>query len=84
MSLAPPASDHALLRSLADIYDRAPDAVLIAEFGGAADSPLTVLYVNAAFTLLSGFPAAEVVGRPCPWLRGPSAAARLGGRSTPR
>jgi len=78
MSLAPPASDHALLRSLADIYDRAPDAVLIAEFGGAADSPLTVLYVNAAFTLLSGFPAAEVVGRPCPWLRalGSSAAGR--------
>jgi PAS domain S-box-containing protein len=63
--LARTANDHAVLCSLAVLYDRSLDAVLIAE---AATPGPTVMHVNAAFTTLSGFSAGDLVGGSCAWL----------------
>src|SRR5260370_28037139 len=60
---AQPASERALLRRLAHLYELAPDGVLIATADGAASPGLSILHVNAAFIALSGYASEEMVGR---------------------
>lgn len=52
---------------LAQLADHASDAVLIADVR-CADQP--IVYVNAAFEKLTGYPRAEAVGKNCRYLQG--------------
>ena len=47
------------------------DAVIITETGAQPDDLPRIVYVNPAFTSLTGFAAAEAIGRPATILRGP-------------
>jgi PAS domain S-box-containing protein len=66
--LARPANEDALLRSLAQLYEHAPGAVLIAADDGKTPPILTIRHVNEALAALSGYAPAELVGRPVAWL----------------
>ncbi len=50
------------------VLDKAPFGVVIAD---PAQPDLPVMYANEAFTLITGYTAAEVVGRNCRFLQGP-------------
>lgn len=72
--LDPTSCDPASLRLLQSMLYKSPCALAVTD-ARAPDQP--IVFVNAAFTLQTGYPAAECIGRNCRFLQAPPHAERV-------
>lgn len=72
--LDPANCDPASLRLLQSMLYRSPCALAVTD-AGVPDHP--IVFVNAAFTMQTGYPASECVGRNCRFLQAPPDAERV-------